>query len=608
MPAEVSVYVELSDLVPRQKCTLAHLAECLGALPLNSALLMCARANQIISGPGTASRMDRQRKLANSLLSTEAGQRLNRVVRARSAGDPAKTFLFFRAQLLELVRWVLLLCNDETVPAGFSWTQTEKELFVQAALICSRISEAKVLATLRDNVSVPALKDIALVFFRAALDASLIAPDPYRVFGRGQQLFLEYLPKHYPNLDENFRQATGMSVFEYMTTAGVLAAMHLQLNNSMILRDAVTLGSDTKYADTYRAYQELQVWDIEELRERLWPGRQIPPSFDEIPPFDLKPLREKPIIALDDGRGVIPDPVLLADSILVGPVFHLARVRNANYVFGQFGDAFEEYVCDILERMFPRGAGLHQRLYRNVPAEDAQGRTLQIDACLDYVDRLVLIEANSVFIRDASVVACDEIAFRAELEKKYLKGEREVVIGQLARTICSLAGGSWPGPGSPGEVNLVYPVAIVHDRLLQEPVVTKQLAEMLISESGATRVASSWQWEVNGLRCAPLTILTIDDLENLEYSIQNVALMDLLEAYSSRAPERRESLHDFIASSEFRNAMRMNRSIADAGRIFLEDAGQRVFGSEISKKGKMGVEPSVLRKNESTNSSTNSTA
>jgi hypothetical protein len=547
---------------------------------------MCARANQIVSGPGKTSRVDRQKRLANSLLSTEVGKRLNKVAHAESGGDPAKKFLFFRAQLLELVRWALLLCSTETPQLEGPWTQIEKDLFAQAALICSQISEDKVLATLRANVSVPALKSIAPVFFRAALDAALIAPDPYRVFGRGQQLFLKYLPKHYPNLDEDFREATGMSVLEYMTTAGALVAIHLQLDNTMILSDAITLGNDTKCTDAYRAYQELQVWDIEKLRERLWPGRQIPTSFDEISAFDLKPLREKPIIALDDGRGVIPDPVLLADSILVGPVFHLARVRDANYVFGRFGDAFEEYVCDILERMFPRGVGLHQRFHRDVPAQDTHGRTIQIDACLDYIDRLVLIEANSVFICDASVVACDEIAFRAELEKKYLKGEREVVIGQLARTIRSLAVGSWLGPGSPGDVNLVYPVAIVHDRLLQEPVVTRQLAEMLITELGATQVASSWQWEIKGLRCAPLTILTIDDLEDLEYSIQNVALMDLLEAYSSRVPERRESLHDFIASSEFRNTMKINRSIANAGLIFLEDAGQRVFRRKISKKGK----------------------
>lgn len=581
MPIQVGSYVELTDLFAGRECTLEYLAECLRALPLDKVLIMCARANQIVSAPGGMSRVDRQKKLANALLSREAGERLNDVVRKRSKGDPAKTTLFFRTQLLELVRWALLLCTRGSVPAGFSWTQPQKDLFVQAALICSRISEGKVLAVLRGDVSVPALKDIALVFFRAALDAAVIAPDAWRVVGRGQQLFTEYLPRHYPDLDSDFKRATGMSVQDYMTAASALLAIHLQLEDSMVLSDAVTLGNDTEYADVYRAYQQLHVWEVEDLRETLWPGSQVPASFDDIPAFDRKPLREKPIIVLADGRGVIPDPVILSDSMLIGPVFQLARVRDANYVFGCFGKAFEEYACDILERMFPHGSGLHRRLHRNVPAMDVHGQEFEIDACLDYIERLVVIEVKSVFIPDESVLACDEIAYQAALQKKYLRGERDVAVGQLARAIRAIASGSWAGLGSPGDVALVYPVAIVHDRLLVEPLATEFLANMLVSELGAAPVPSSWQWEFDGLRMAPLTILTVDDLEDLEYSIGNVTLMDLLDAYSEQFPHRRGSLHDFIASSEFKDAMRINRTVANAGWSFLRDAAHRVFGRDI---------------------------
>lgn len=585
MPAVLTSYVELADLFPGSECTLEHLAVCLRALPLDEALVMCARANQIVSAPGSLSRTDRQRKLANALLSREAGTRLNNIVQKRGQDDLEKTALFFRAQLLELVRWVLAFCTRERAPADFRWTQVEKDAFVQAALISSLISEGKVLAALHGGASVATLKDIALVFFRSALDAGLIAPDPYRVIGRGQQLFLEYLPEHYPDLDRDFRQATDMSLDEYMRAAGALSAIHLQLDDGMVLSDAVTLGSDTEYAEVYRAYRQLQVWGIDDLRERLWPGGRIPMSLDEVPAFDLKPLREKPIIALNDGRGVIPDAALLADSMTIGPIFHLtrARVRDDNYIFGRFGDAFEEYACDLLGRMFPQGAGLHQRLRRKVPGVEADGNTFEIDACLDYLDTLVVIEAKAVFISDAAVIACDERAFRAELERKYLRGDREVGVAQLARVIRSLAVDAWAGPGTAGAVEFVYPALVVHDRLLVEPLVTKLLAEMLISELGASQVPSSWQWRLDRLRLAPLTILTIDDLEDLESSVGNVPLLDLLKAYSARVPHRRESLHDFIASSEFESAMRINRSIAAAGRSLLEDAARRVFGRGIGE-------------------------
>jgi hypothetical protein len=581
MPIEIGSYVELAELFPNRECSLEYLAECLGALPLNLVLVMCARANQVVSGPGVLTRVDRQKKLANSLLTTKVGERLNEIVRTRHEGDLEKTALFFRGQLLELVRWALLLCDPEMQPLEGPWTQNDKDLFVQAALMCSWISEAKVRTVLRDNGSVESLKDIAMVFFRGALDAALTGADPWRVLGRGQQLFLEYLPKHHPDCDHDFQQATGLSLLEYMTTAGALVAMHLQCENTMVLSDAVTLGQDTEYADAYRAYQDLQIWNIDELTERLWLGRKVPQSFDEIPAFDLKPLREKPIIALDDGRGVIPDPILLADSVMIGPVFHLAAgVRDAKYVFGKFGDAFEEYSGDILERIFPYRAGLHQTLHRNVPAADAQGRKFEIDACLDYLDRLVVVETKGVFMSDASVIACDEASFRELLEKKYLRGERDVAVAQLARAVRAIATGAWTGFGSPGAVRLVYPVLIVHDRLLVEPLVTKLLAEKLVSELEATRIPSSWQWQVDNIRFAPLTILTIDDLEDLECS-DGIEFLGLLQAYSSGAPKRKESLHEFMTSSdEFKNRLRINQTLARTGRDFLGNCIRRVFGRE----------------------------
>ena len=588
MPTEVSSYVELSALFPGRECTLPYLAECLGALPLDLVLTMCARANQVASGPGPLSRIERQQKLANSLLPTEVGKRLNEVVRTRCGGNPARITLFFRAQLLELTRWALLFCSNEQWPVERPWTQTEKDLFVQAALICSRITESKVLAVLGGNTSGPALKDIRLVFFRSALDAALIGPDPCRVVGRAQQLFLEYLPKYYRDLDSDFKRAAGASLLEYMTAAGALVAMHLQLDSSMILADAISLGSDTEYAEVYQAYQRRQVWDADSLRETFWPGKTVPQSFDEVPAFNIKPLREKPIIALGDGRGAIPDPILLADSVLIGPAFQLAQVKEPNYVFGCLGDAFEEYACDILGRMFPYRRGLHQILHRKVPAVDEQRHTFEIDACLDYIETLVLIEAKAVFMSDPPVTACDEAAFRAELERKYLRGERDVGIAQLARAMRSIAAGTWTGLGRPGAVKLVYPVLVVHDRLLVEPSVTEALAEMLVSELGATPVPASWQWRIDGLGCplrfAPLTMLTIGDLEDLEESVGNVAFLSLLQAYSAAVPNRRGSLQDFVASSEFRNAMRMNRTLAVAGQSFIREAARRIFGRDVGAR------------------------
>jgi len=60
MPIEMGSYVELKDVSPDQEVSLDLLAECLGALPLDLVLEMCARANQIASGPA-AIWMERER-------------------------------------------------------------------------------------------------------------------------------------------------------------------------------------------------------------------------------------------------------------------------------------------------------------------------------------------------------------------------------------------------------------------------------------------------------------------------------------------------------------------------------------------------------------------
>ena len=584
MPVNIGSYVELGDLFPGEECSLENLKFCLSSLPLNRVLVMCSRANQVLCGPGKQSRLDRQRSLANTLLTAEIGARLNEIVRIRDAGDPGKTAFLTRKGLLELVRWALLLCDPKIPPLEGEWTQTDKDLFTKAALICSWASETRIRAVLEESADIERLRDVALVFFRTALDAGMSGVDPWRVVGRGKKLFLEYLPKHYPDLDRDFREATGVSALEYMTAAGALISIHLQPSNMMVLSDAVTLGHDTKYAAVYSAYQACQIWNIDDLRRRLWPGGRMPNSFDEVPGFSLKPLRERPIIAMDDGRGVIPDPLLLADSLMIGPLFQLLGTRKANEVFGAFGDAFEDYAGDILSQMFPTGTGLHQTLYRKIPCVDADGLKLEIDACLDYIDRLVVLEAKAVFIPDQSVIDCDEARFRALLKEKYLYGERLVGVGQLARIIRSLATGKWQGLDPNLSLRLLYPVLVVHDRLLQEPLVTAFLADLLVEELGASQVPGSWQWETNGFRFAPLTILTIDDLENLESS-PGIDFLDLLQSYSADVPKRNGSLHDYIASTKrFRDELRINQMLANVAKDFLADCVRRVFGREPRKQ------------------------
>jgi len=65
-------------------------------------------------------------------------------------------------------------------------------------------------------------------------------------------------------------------------------------------------------------------------------------------------------------------------------------------------------------------------------------------------------------------------------------------------------------------------------------------------------------------RVAPLTIMTVQDLENLEKSIGHFSLADLLASYTRECPDRMRSLHNFIAFSEFGKMIEPSDFLFDA--------------------------------------------
>jgi hypothetical protein len=58
--------------------------------------------------------------------------------------------------------------------------------------------------------------------------------------------------------------------------------------------------------------------------------------------------------------------------------------------------------------------------------------------------------------------------------------------------------------------------------------------------------------QIGEFTVAPLTVMTINDLEILEYSVREFSLGELLRDYSLECPDRFMSLHNFMASGLYR--------------------------------------------------------
>ena len=121
--------------------------------------------------------------------------------------------------------------------------------------------------------------------------------------------------------------------------------------------------------------------------------------------------------------------------------------------------------------------------------------------------------------------------FVAELVKKYgrEKGgtERPTGVAQLARSVGAIARREWAGER--GEVvgaAVVLPVLLVHDTRLDSPGTCAILNDHLKSQI-RTRPGD--------MRVAPLILLTVEDLENLESSVGRFSLAELLRDYHRSA-------------------------------------------------------------------------
>lgn len=467
-----------------------------------------------------------------------------------------------------------------------------KRRFAQAALIASDIWSRRVFGNrLSMTEGLSTARKRALAPFRLSLEATLLAPDLSKSLGRGWRLFSKYFPARYPLLESEFRSSTGLTVEEYFVCLGALITNFVDHKVGPLIFDSKTLGESTLYRDAIQRYVALEAQTVDDLRHRLW-GRAPKEMYSDesAPPYSYRSLREKPVLCSDSSRAIILDPVFYSETASAGPLFHLLgnEVPNskANEIFGAFGNAFEDYACDILKHMFLDISGAFpERLPCKIGGTDKAGNEFEIDACLNDITELVLFEMKAVVIPETRVLAEDYESYLQCLREKYSISEgspdnrKSKGVGQLARVIKLLASGEWLGQGGEfSRARLVYPVLVVYDSLLNTPVHAHFLASEFKACLEPEDELRSGELRKGELRIAPLTVVTIDDLENLETSIEHFAFRDLLSDYSKSCPDRMTSLNNFIASSKYGQQMYHSRNLSAAGLEILDKVGRLVFG------------------------------
>lgn len=331
-----------------------------------------------------------------------------------------------------------------------------------------------------------------------------------------------------------------------------------------------------------------------ELRRSLWGDRAAAlATYEDAPPYDYRPFRNRTILRTGDGRAIVMDPVLFTDKLAVGPLFLLARGEerrrgSSNQLFAAFGRAFEEYTCDILRRMFqPTSSSLARRL--TCPAEivDGSGTKLPLDGCLNDVTEAVLFEIKGVFLREHRILDQDPDSYVDALRDSYVTSRRDggsprpKGVAQLARGITALCEeGAFQRNPAFADVKRVYPVMLVHDLLIGTPLhghfLASEFAELLKPDS----TARTGQLRKGPLAVEPLIVMTVDDIEKVETSIEAFGFRELLKDYSDNDPCRLGTLRDHLqASAKYKGRLVPNRSLVDKTNEILRLAADALFPS-----------------------------
>ena len=582
-PNPVAVFVPYDAVFNDGPTTFENFKQVLKSLSRTDTLFWCARLNLILADPN-ADEKTKQQYYLDCFFTSQQIQSLNKFVYAHSGSDHVR--VLHRGALLELIRWVCLLCADHP-DDGETFNKPEvRDAFARVLLMASDLWGKRVYGdSAFEGTSIDEKRTNALASIRYSMAETRYHPRQFEALARGAQLFGEIIPNFYADFLAEFHKINGLLLAEYYLCLCTIMGHYMNSEaksgvggkeESGIFTMKGIRDSAPHMEALFGKFLAMQSANPEELASAFWSGiEEETTGFDY--KYSLKPLRERPILMVADGRMIILDPVCFAETASVGPLFHVLSQANQNRLFTAFGYAFEAYVGSILRHIYPDpGSHLANRLYSDV--REATDNGVQVtDFIVDDVTDIVVIEAKAIWIKDEKMSQGDTKAFVEHLRARYGGEDSDKGYKQLARSIRKISAQEW----QPAGIDLtkskrVYPVLLTHDAL-DAPVFGHFLAEEFRHQLQPDSIDAGG-WMVKGrFSVAPLVVMTIDDLECLESSVSRFTLVDLLKAYSTATPDRLVSLNNFLAANSEQFPLYHNKSLASGCETILDECMRRVF-------------------------------
>ena len=542
-------------------------------------MLWCARLNLVVSNHAVSHQAG-QAYFVDTFLDPQEQARLN----AYGRGQGDRHAIVFRGQLLEMMRWVVLYCEDLPGDGHTFNDPVVRRTFARALLMASEIWSRRVQEPY--FVSGEPVEDgrrRVLGSSRKTIEGTAKAPELFQPLGRGWLLFNTYLPQHYPGFFNEFEGVTGITLEEYFVALAALIAPFndivaaLRQPDNVLFNPQQSFGLAPALLEPLERLLALEAQTAQMLRDTLWTEVNPESLADDqnAPPFNYLPFRKRPVFHTTDGRAVILDSVFMSERLTAAPLFYiLGRPSvNSGEVFDKYGKAFEAYICDGLKGMFPTGESLATRLTCNVMDRNAPGGEGELyDACLNDGPEVVLFEITAKLLREDAVLHRDYTTFQEHLQEKYVPKLR-----QLASGITDVVLGNYDGMFTLAEY--VYPVLIVQDNLLSAPIVGEFFNQAFITYLEPDAVQTSGELIKSGLKVAPVILITVSDFEALETSVASLGFKNLLRDYTRSDPQRRRSFRNFLALSHYNGQLRSSLRLERANKVVGDKLVARIPAS-----------------------------
>jgi hypothetical protein len=401
----------------------------------------------------------------------------------------------------------------------------------------------------------------------------------------------------HPELPKVFEAQVGLSPREYFSALAYFLAFgsgkpleNLKNPDACGLLDlrALTPTAGTVGRIT-SAYLSAEAQVPNELDQALWGGAEDAEEA-RATSLNLNALRSKPILRVRGERGVIIDQVFMAERATAGPLFHLVAAdrRRANDWFARFGDAFEAYVMEGMQQAFGPSSGPLQRFFPKAIADAPQNQQVELtDAVLLDANDAVFFEIKAVWMSERTPQTAESPEkFLAGIRKRYSTTERTATkeqrlsgVGQLGRALRRLASSEWVARDlCIRRIQRIYPVLLVHDAYLDAAVHSQFLAQELTEDLSDGHKQPEWApMKCGSLTVQHLVVLTIDEWELVENSLERISFADCLRDYDRQCPDRLTSFRDFLLTSRYRDLLSYSSRLRHVRDSLLDEAVENLF-------------------------------